>query len=408
MSLRFRKSINLLPGVRMNLTGSGLSWTVGPRGFSMNVGKRGAYLNAGLPGTGLYSRTKLTGVSGDNSVAAQRAALHYPAGTPATAPTSETLPTVRLTVDDVGSLRYSDTNGQPVSERVIELLKKKKGDEVRVVIERLANEIAANVEALGQIHLATPDPDEKPAYAISPFAEREPQLPDEPELVLADRLLPWRRKEIESQYSTALAQAMAAQDEWVRRKAIYAGQQARRKMFIESDIYKDTHAMENYLGDHLQGISWPRETHVTFEIEDGGEKVSLDVDLPEIEQMPTRTARAASRGYQILMKDLTLSQRLQLYMQHVHGIGFRIIGETFAALPRCAEVVLSAYSQRANPATAQVHDEYLYSIRVMRNAWRQLNFSGLKNIDVVEALGQFELCRDMTPGGVFRAIERLK
>jgi len=63
MSLRFRKSINLLPDVRMNLTGSGLSWTVGPRGFSMNVGKRGTYLNAGLPGTGLYSRTKLTVVA---------------------------------------------------------------------------------------------------------------------------------------------------------------------------------------------------------------------------------------------------------------------------------------------------------------------------------------------------------
>ena len=60
MTWRFRKSVKLFPGVRVNLSRGGISTTVGVRGLSVNVGPRGTYLNQGIPCTGLYSRTKLT------------------------------------------------------------------------------------------------------------------------------------------------------------------------------------------------------------------------------------------------------------------------------------------------------------------------------------------------------------
>ena len=41
MSLRFRKSIKLAPGVRFNLSGSGASWTLGPNGASIGIGLMG-------------------------------------------------------------------------------------------------------------------------------------------------------------------------------------------------------------------------------------------------------------------------------------------------------------------------------------------------------------------------------
>jgi hypothetical protein len=59
MSIRFRRSVRLFPGVRLNFSGSGVSTTVGVRGASVTVGARGAYLNAGLRGTGLSYRTRL-------------------------------------------------------------------------------------------------------------------------------------------------------------------------------------------------------------------------------------------------------------------------------------------------------------------------------------------------------------
>jgi len=59
MALRFRKTITLLPGVRLNLSKSGVSASVGGKGLSFNIGKDGrARGTIGLPGSGVsYSES---------------------------------------------------------------------------------------------------------------------------------------------------------------------------------------------------------------------------------------------------------------------------------------------------------------------------------------------------------------
>ncbi|WP_249352899.1 DUF4236 domain-containing protein [Pseudomonas asiatica] len=61
MGWRFSKRITIVPGVRLNISPSGLSASVGPRGLSMTMGRNGTFLNAGLPGTGLSYRQRLDG-----------------------------------------------------------------------------------------------------------------------------------------------------------------------------------------------------------------------------------------------------------------------------------------------------------------------------------------------------------
>lgn len=60
MGFRFRKSIKLAPGVRINLTKKGVSSiSVGKRGATVNVGKKGTRGTVGIPGSGLsYSSYK--------------------------------------------------------------------------------------------------------------------------------------------------------------------------------------------------------------------------------------------------------------------------------------------------------------------------------------------------------------
>ena len=60
MGWRFRKSIKIMPGVRINLSKSGISTSVGPRGAKITFGPNGTYVNAGIPGTGLYTREKIS------------------------------------------------------------------------------------------------------------------------------------------------------------------------------------------------------------------------------------------------------------------------------------------------------------------------------------------------------------
>src|SRR5579862_1998579 len=59
MTWRFRKSFRVLPGVRLNLSKSGVSATIGVAPFHLNVGPRGVYSDVSIPGTGIYNRQRL-------------------------------------------------------------------------------------------------------------------------------------------------------------------------------------------------------------------------------------------------------------------------------------------------------------------------------------------------------------
>ena len=55
MGFRFRKSIKILPGLKINLTHKGISSaSIGKPGASLNIGKKGTRTSVGIPGTGLY------------------------------------------------------------------------------------------------------------------------------------------------------------------------------------------------------------------------------------------------------------------------------------------------------------------------------------------------------------------
>jgi hypothetical protein len=57
MSVRFRRTLKLFPGFRLNFTRRGISGSVGGKGFSHTVGTRGQRTTVGIPGSGLSYST---------------------------------------------------------------------------------------------------------------------------------------------------------------------------------------------------------------------------------------------------------------------------------------------------------------------------------------------------------------
>lgn len=55
MGWRFRKSLSLGKGIRLNIGKKGLGLSAGIKGLRIGVGSKGAYTSAGIPGSGLYS-----------------------------------------------------------------------------------------------------------------------------------------------------------------------------------------------------------------------------------------------------------------------------------------------------------------------------------------------------------------
>jgi tetratricopeptide (TPR) repeat protein len=60
MGFRFFKRMKVLPGVTLNLSKSGGSFSVGPQGARLTVGQHGARVSLGIPGSGLYYTTNFS------------------------------------------------------------------------------------------------------------------------------------------------------------------------------------------------------------------------------------------------------------------------------------------------------------------------------------------------------------
>lgn len=60
MGFRFRKSVKIAPGVRMNVSKSGVGFSAGVKGARVSTGPRGTHLTTSIPGTGISYQTKLS------------------------------------------------------------------------------------------------------------------------------------------------------------------------------------------------------------------------------------------------------------------------------------------------------------------------------------------------------------
>ncbi len=60
MGFRFRKSLKIAPGLRMNLSKSGTSFSIGRPGATLNVGGKTPRATIGIRGTGLSYSENLT------------------------------------------------------------------------------------------------------------------------------------------------------------------------------------------------------------------------------------------------------------------------------------------------------------------------------------------------------------
>lgn len=338
MALRFRKSIKLAPGVRLNFSGRGTSWSFGPRGASVSIGKRGAYVNTGIPGTGLYSRTRIA--SGAHRPAATGGGATY---------------TMTCAVEDDGSLTFTDASGAPMPEHVVDLAKKQNREAILGLIQRQCDNINGQIEALGQLHHDTPPPI-TPRFVAASFPEPSPSVPSAKQIGLLARLIPGRSASITRENEAAALRHRDAVEAWERDRADYTRQAARQKVLVEKLIYEDAAAMEQFLEQRLAEITWPRETTVSLDIRDAGATVALDVDLPEIEDMPTRLAAVPARGLKLSVKELPPTKVQKLYAAHVHGLRRGPSTPSIVATRSVRPVSSSRTSRRlSSPRTRVLH-----------------------------------------------------
>ncbi len=134
MGLRFRKSVRICKGVKVNFSKSGASLSLGGRGHSMNFGGRGTSATFGIPGTGLSYRSQIT------SHHKSKSASHRSSSSGARRPSGVALPgSVQLKMNQDGKVEIQDNRGNPIYDQSV-IRKIKATDSYKKMVQNLENQ----------------------------------------------------------------------------------------------------------------------------------------------------------------------------------------------------------------------------------------------------------------------------
>lgn len=396
MGFRFRKSIKIAPGLKLNLGTRGASLSVGGRGGRLTFGSSGVRATVGIPGTGISYTEKIGGSSRNRS---NRSSYNSVPLLPQKISSS-------LQVSNDGNIEFFDDNGNLLylSPKIKKLAFEQNRASIRSFLEAEAERWNQGINEILNIHLKTPPSTKNIFFTAKPFLIPKPTKPLPKQASFLDKLIPSKQEAI--QYENEMAQQNYERElkEWERLRQEYKQADDKRKWLIETGRYSNAEKMQEFMEYIFSDVEFPRETILSFQVESDGKGLMIDVDLPEIEDLPTEHASIAANGIKLNIKQWSETQLRKNYMSHIHGIGFYVIGQAFVALPTIEKIVCSGYSQRLDKTTGQINDEYLFSVRVIRKEWEKINFGNLNGIDLITCLGSFDIKRKMTKSGVFTSI----
>jgi hypothetical protein len=378
MAFRFQRRIKIAPGLRLNISKSGVSVSAGPRGASLTAGTRGLFANAGLPGTGMSSRQRL--LAGSDSHQRNIRAT----------PTQAI--TVRFTADEDGNCCLIRADGSPLSDAEVKVMRKQHGDAMRQALEELCSHRNQLLAALATLHLNTPEPTTAPQYEKQPFASAPPHLTTVHKL-LALIWPPFKRRQ------------ERLHEEWENDRRAWEAAERHRHETETRLVFTSTTAIEETLSRYLSEIDWPKPPDISFDLGSNISTIALDLQLPNEDEMPDKAWSLPARQYRLTPKALSASKRRQLYRDYVHAIAFRVVGEVFARLPSIQSVSISGYRERTNSATGGLQYEYILSALITRNRWSDIELSKLRDIEPTESMQLFELRRRMTATSIFKAVD---
>ena len=110
----------------------------------------------------------------------------------------------------------------------------------------------------------------------------------------------------------------------------------------------------------------PIEFSVQPEVIESKGTVMIDLDLPEIEDMPQDKLVELADGT-IKIKKKTKKEQVEDYRTCVFGLGEYVASHVLAEVPQTKKVVVSAYTQRRSEKTGELLDVFIYSVVFSRS-----------------------------------------
>jgi len=414
MSLRFRRSVRLAPGVRVNFSKSGMSLSMGGRGGTVNLSSRGTRTTFGIPGTGLSWSQR-------SSTKRAQPAAHRPTARSIEAARRRAEREERVAVAEAYVERneaarrsiveqWRNLTTIPPRRAFEEALEPRpyvstldgpgeidEAREMRVLRQELLAKARSEVRLGKRWALAALPP---VAGAVAWMASSTPaglvlalttaaviavlwlwRTLDAHRLVRSRIGPAWeiRRREVQVAHGEAVARhrerEAAAANAWRE-------EDDARISNLRALLRGEREASEVALDSELSLLDFPFEAECRFEIPEA-RRVHLVVDLPEVEDVIPETGERVLRDGSIKVVDRTRKDRHADYARLATGLALQLASAAFAASPVFEKAIVAAYTQRREPKTGRLRDEWVYEVVLDRKSIETLVPERVDPIDIV-------------------------
>ena len=409
--MRFRKRISLGKGASINLSKSGVSFTGGVKGASVNIGSKGTFLNTSIPGTGLYDRKKIGGSSSKKSSTSGKASGVSGSGYERTAQEyAQNISNLQVSYiyHDDGSITFKDPSGHEITNpaliREIKASPEYKAELARmseervrlyneqmdqiINIQRLTRRVYTTEAWTARIKAMKPK-----QYEYEAFTEPKPLMGDvlrdlslEAEVMILEKNRKKKAKLCERYVSDTKAYEFRDRmKEWaVRRDAFKETQrhsaarfEAEEKQRLEKKkvlylqlVQGNQLYVDKAIDGWLSGVRF--DFDFNLEYEHAGNALCVDLDLPEIEDLPDVKAQKMANGT-VKYKAKSQKEKKEDYSRCVFGLAVYFAGNLFNKALGVQEILVSGYTQRRNK-TGDMVDDYIYSILFDRQTFTDLDY----------------------------------
>ena len=406
MSLRYRSSIRICKGVKLNLSKHGVSLSLGGRGASLNFSSKGTRATWGILGSGFsYSKYLSKKDSGSRTTAVRPALPEL------------NLDDFRMEMNSQGRIDVLWANGAPVEDEALvrRIRSTQEYRDTKFILEcqrdaQLETKYEAQQEEFDKvinIIRLTPTVETKESYVtyrqnLQPkrfqrieFTEEKPTVDKVQQILEVEaeenvqasvftrnkKRIEYIQAHLQHRYNDGVEarerqkEAFEADQEEIEREANerFEEQFQETQSFLQQLIDGDPGPVEFMITEWISSIELPVEIDVSYQLDLEHGTVMLDVDLPEIEDLPQKELKVLASG-NLSEKNKTQADLKREYALMVFGLAAFISANIFNQSPAIEHIVLSGYTQRRNK-DGDLNDDYIYSIKFVRDGFIGVDFS---------------------------------
>lgn len=411
MGFRFRRSVRLFPGLRVNLGLRGVSLSAGMPGATVNLSQRGVRTTLGLPGTGLSYTS--------SSASPRRGATPGPRRSQVDAMER------RLVIEERREAALEEVE---VAEARLEALLEAWRDAPD--LPSTEDYLALACPAPFVVHDAPrPAPDERAWWERArqeALADAETEAPPVRSTLVTAALvgvagatlsatlvliLPWgvlarvvvaaaplvmsvvgaavwalrawaqRRVEVElaaerelekcwpDQWLSIQRAHLAEVHAWEGRRdeaqEAHDATEGARANWVQRLLDGDLTAVEESVAESLADLDFPFEALCRVDVPDAGRALLL-LDLPEVEDVVPETKARVLRSGATKEVKRTKAERMEAYAGLACGLAFLMARVAFVAGPTLKTVTIAAYTQRRQRRSGALEDDFVYEVTLSR------------------------------------------